>query len=50
MNKSRFTEGQVVSILKQVEGGRNVKDICREHGIRDLISKGLKNLSIRTAG
>jgi putative transposase len=32
---SRFTESQIVSILKQAEGGRNVKDICREHSISD---------------
>jgi putative transposase len=35
MKKSRFTEGQIVNILKQVEGGRNVRDVCREHGISE---------------
>jgi putative transposase len=35
MKRSRFTEGQIVSILKQVEGGRNIKDVCREHGISE---------------
>lgn len=35
MKKSRFTEAQVVSILKQVEGGRTAKDVCREHGISE---------------
>lgn len=35
MRGSRFTESQIVSILKQAEGGRNVKDICREHSISD---------------
>lgn len=35
MNQTRFTETQVVSILKQQEGGRTVKDICREHSISD---------------
>ena len=35
MKKTRFTETQIVSILKQQEAGRSVKDICREHSISD---------------
>ena len=35
MRKSRFTEGQIVAILKQVEGGRTVKEVCRENGIAE---------------
>lgn len=35
MRKTRFKETQVVKILKEVEAGRTVKDICREHGISD---------------
>jgi putative transposase len=35
MRKSRFTEAQIVQILKSVEGGRLVKDVCREHGVSD---------------
>jgi putative transposase len=30
MRKSRFTETQIVNTLKQVEGGRSVKEVCRE--------------------
>ena len=33
MRKSKFTEYQIVRILKSVESGRTVKDVCREHGI-----------------
>jgi hypothetical protein len=33
MRKSRFYESQIVQVLKQVEGGRQVKDVCRELGI-----------------
>jgi putative transposase len=33
MKKSRFTEGQIVAILKQGENGVAVADLCREHGI-----------------
>jgi putative transposase len=35
MRKSRFTETQIVSILKLAYAGKKVKDICREHGISD---------------
>lgn len=35
MRKSRFSESQIVKILKEVEGGRKVKEVCREHGISD---------------
>jgi len=35
MKKTRFTETQIVSILKEQEGGLSVKEICREHGISD---------------
>ncbi len=33
MKKSRFTETQIVSILKEVEVGLKVEQVCRNHGI-----------------
>ena len=33
MKKVRFTETQIISILKQQEAGKLVKDLSREHGI-----------------
>ena len=33
MTRSKFSEHQVIGILKQVEGGRTVGDVCREAGI-----------------
>ena len=35
MRKSRFTETQIVKILKEVEGGRQAKEVCREYGVSD---------------
>ncbi len=35
MKKSRFTETQIVKILKEVESGRLVKEVCREYGISE---------------
>jgi len=35
MKKKKFTETQIVSILRQQEAGKSVKDISREHGISD---------------
>ena len=33
MKKTRFTETQIFSILKQQESGIPTKEVCREHGI-----------------
>lgn len=33
MKSSKFTETQIVSILKQADAGVPVKDICRQAGI-----------------
>ena len=35
MKKSRYTESQIVKILKEVEAGRLVKEICREYGVSE---------------
>ena len=35
MKRSRFTETQIISILKEADAGVLVKDICRKHGISD---------------
>lgn len=33
MKRSKFTDSQVMAILKQAESGRSVPEICRENNI-----------------
>ena len=33
MKTSRFTDSQIIAILKQAEAGSRVPELCREHGI-----------------
>ncbi len=33
MRRSRFSDGQILAILKQNEHGVSVQDLCREHGM-----------------
>ena len=35
MKKSRFSEAQIVGILKEVELGAKVNETCRKHGISE---------------
>ena len=33
MKTSRFSDSQIIAVLKQAEGGSPVPELCREHGI-----------------
>ena len=35
MKKSRFTETQIINILKESENGLPVAEICRKHGMSE---------------
>ena len=34
MRKSRFTETQIIGMIKEQEAGLTVAEVCRKHGIR----------------
>ncbi|TIW00890.1 MAG: transposase, partial [Mesorhizobium sp.] len=35
MKRSRFSEEQIIGILKKHEAGVSVGDLCRKHGVSD---------------
>jgi putative transposase len=37
MKKSRFSESQIIAILKQADGGTPVPELCREHGMSSAL-------------
>jgi len=35
MRRSRFSEDQIIAVLKEHEAGVKIQDVCRKHGISD---------------
>lgn len=35
MKRSRFTEEQIIGILKERQAGLGAKELCRKHGVSD---------------
>lgn len=43
MKKSRFSEEQIITVLKERQAGIAVADICRKHGISDATFYNWRN-------
>ena len=43
MRKSRYTDSQIMAVLKQAEAGKKVPDLCREHGISSATFYGWRS-------
>lgn len=42
MRKTRFSEHQIFAVLKSVEAGRTVKDVCRETEISEQLESEVR--------
>ena len=38
MKKSKFTESQIVAILKQADSGMKAEQLCRQHGMNQPLT------------
>lgn len=50
MKRSRFSEEQIIAILKQQESGVATADVCREHGISSECGPVERAVSQRAPG
>lgn len=48
MKKARFTEIQIVNILKLADSGMEMEDICRQNGISNTIYYNWKSKHVIT--
>ena len=45
MKNSKFSDGQIMSILKQAENGVPVSELCRQHGLAaQVFINGVRNM------
>ena len=41
--KKRFTDEQIIGLLKEAEAGTSVKELCRKHGFSDAAFYGWRS-------
>ena len=47
MKKSRYSDSQIIAIIKQAEAGTPVPELCREHGMSSLKHFMIKTVLIQ---
>ena len=47
MKRSKFTEEQIIAILREQEAGATTAEVCRRHGISSATRGGCENLNSR---
>jgi hypothetical protein len=50
MKRKRYTSEQVVSIMKEVEGGLGIADVCRKYGVSQGVSGRLASAFLGCPG
>ena len=44
MKNSRYSDSQIIRILKQAEVGTPIAELCREHGMSDPVSGTVRSV------